>query len=163
MGEERAGRASSEPPLTPLCPAAASSPCPGGRVAAPFRAPEVPAGSLRRAVAAEGGSAPRPSPVRDGHLLAGPVQSRPGRQTGAARQSSPRSGGLLELVKLLLGWVFQRELRLLPKLLVKVTHCQSWLWLFCSCRLRCLPSRNGGIQILRAASWQMGRQRWGRQ
>lgn len=85
----------------------------------------------------------------------------PGRPAGAASGScerSPRSEGSVELVKLVLGWVFQRELRLLPKLLVKGTRSQGWLWVFCSCRLPCLPSGNGGIQILRAASWQMGRQ-----
>lgn len=69
--------------------------------------------------------------VPPGHPLFGMgisvPRAEPAGAANGSRERSPRSGGLVELVKLVLGWVFQRELRLLPKLLVKGTHCQGWL------------------------------------
>lgn len=70
---------------------------------------------------------------------------------GEAKRCCKRSlafGDLVELVKLLLGCVFQREPQLLRKLLGKGRHCLGFLRLFCSCCFPSLPSGKEGFLIV---------------
>lgn len=89
-------------------------------------------------------------------LIGGPAAERGGEAHRCCRHS-PAFGGLAELVKLLRGCGFQREPRLLPKLLGKGRHYLSFLELFFSCCRLSLPNGKGTPSVLRAGSLQKAR------